>query len=441
MIKNIRDAEDPLFLELDKAHYNSLCHIIEANIKSVASEQRNTSGDLIDFIDEKIERDTFLVSSVCDKNGLTIQYKRTKRKCYICHSQLTKTIKHSNAQSSSTFIYRAVIDPYTKKLEKKPTEESQGRYEQIPSNYPNEIPQVKVGEPTFLNPNSYENCREILRKIGVEAGIERYGGKKRQWVIIECDGLPFRLCFNIIKDTYTCSICNTSYYKKDAFIRHSMSKHNELVGFDWVLLKPAGGHFEMNSIKALFELNWVPFLSKLCYFMGYKTDAAQFVAKNCKDHHQAWELLLVFFFGSLRELIVLYVRARLQKRKDGDLSIEDFLSFSSEMKSYPNYIYMCSQITNCIFAIINFRMALRRNNLKLAQSAVYKLSDMLYGRFHPFYQLIEIHFLAQMFTIHEDAKPLYETYFSVSLSRDASKGESWDFVLENISKHTQGLQE
>ena len=204
-----------------------------------------------------------------------------------------------------------MIDPYTKKLEKKPTEESQGRYEQIPSNYPNEIPQVKVGEPTFLNPNSYENCREILRKIGVEAGIERYGGKKRQWVIIECDGLPFRLCFNIIKDTYTCSICNTSHYKKDAFIRHSMSKHNELVGyyqeFDWVLLKPTGGHFEMNSIKAFFELNWVPFLSKLCYLMGYKTDAAQLVAKNCKDHHQAWELLLVFFFGSLRELINCFV--------------------------------------------------------------------------------------------------------------------------------------
>ena len=118
--------------------------------------------------------------------------------------------------------------------------------------------------------------------------------------------------------------------------------------------------------------------------MGYKTDAAKFVAKNYKDHHQAWELLLVFFFGFLRELIVLYIRAQLQKCKDGDLSIEDFLSFSSEMKSYPNYIYMCSQITNYTFAIIDFRMALWRNNLKLARSAVCKLSDMFYGRFHPF---------------------------------------------------------
>ena len=47
-----------------------------------------------------------------------------------------------------------------------------------------------------------------------------------------------------------------------------------------MLLKRAGRHFEMNSMKSFFELNWEPFLSKLCYLMGYKTDAAQFVAKK-----------------------------------------------------------------------------------------------------------------------------------------------------------------
>ena len=256
VIKNIPDAEDPLSLELDKEHYNSFQHIIKVNIKSVANEQRKTSGDLTDFIDKKIERDTCVVCYVSEKNGITTQHKRTKRKRGICRSQLTKTVKHSNTQSSSTSIYLAVIDPCTKKLQKKPAEESQGRYKQIPSNHPNETMQVKVGEPTFLNPHSYENCAEILRKIGVEAGIERYGDKKRQWVITECDGLPFRLCFTIVKDTYTCSICNTSHYKKDGFIRQSMSKHNDFVGyyqqFDWVLLKAAGGNFEMNSIKAFF---------------------------------------------------------------------------------------------------------------------------------------------------------------------------------------------
>ena len=53
MIKNVRDAEDPLSLELDKEHYNSLYHIIKVTIKSVANEQRKTSGNLTDFIDKK----------------------------------------------------------------------------------------------------------------------------------------------------------------------------------------------------------------------------------------------------------------------------------------------------------------------------------------------------------------------------------------------------
>ena len=112
MIMNIQDAEDPLFLELNKEHCNRLYHIIEANIKSVANEQRNTSGDLTNFSEEKIERDTCLVCSVREKSGIMIQYKKKNRKCDICHSQLTKTVKHSNTQSSSTSIYHATEEAY-----------------------------------------------------------------------------------------------------------------------------------------------------------------------------------------------------------------------------------------------------------------------------------------------------------------------------------------
>ena len=148
---------------------------------------------------------------------------------------------------------------------------------------------------------SLSNMHRSFKKNWKLSRIECYGGEKREWVIIECNGLPFWLCFNIVKDTYTCWICNTSHFKKEAFVKHSMSKHRKLPGyyreFDWVLLKPADRHFEMNSIKSFFELNCKPFLSKLCYLMGYKIDAAQFVAKKCKDHHQVWELLLIFFFG------------------------------------------------------------------------------------------------------------------------------------------------
>ena len=114
-----------------------------------------------------------------------------------------------------------VQDSETKKFKRQPTEERNERYEQIDHNHLKKIPPVTVGEPTFVNPNSFRTRTEVLRKIGREAGIERHGGTKGRWIIVECDGLPFRLCFNIIKETYTCSICNTSHFKKDIFINQT----------------------------------------------------------------------------------------------------------------------------------------------------------------------------------------------------------------------------
>ena len=193
LMKMIRDAEDPLFLELNKEHYNSLYHVIKTNIKSVVAKQRNTNGKVTDFIDDKIEKESCLICTVCEKDGLSIPYPETKQKCDICHTQLTKTVKNSTTQIQKVSVYCVVLNSDTKKLQKKITEESNGRYEQIQSNHPTQIQEVTVGEPTFVNPNSYQTCTEVLRKFGSEAGIERYGGKKWQWVIIECDGLPFRL--------------------------------------------------------------------------------------------------------------------------------------------------------------------------------------------------------------------------------------------------------
>ena len=90
---------------------------------------------------------------------------------------------------------------YEKKVCKVFEETTVGEYEQIQSNHPSEIPKVTVGELTFVNPNSYKSWTQVLRKIGKETGIERYSGTQRKWIIVVCDGLPFKLCFNIIKET------------------------------------------------------------------------------------------------------------------------------------------------------------------------------------------------------------------------------------------------
>ena len=49
------------------------------------------------------------------------------------------------------------------------------------------------GEPDFHNPNSFENISVILRNLGVRAGITNYGGKDREWLLLEVDGAIFAI--------------------------------------------------------------------------------------------------------------------------------------------------------------------------------------------------------------------------------------------------------
>ena len=64
----------------------------------------------------------------------------------------------------------------------------------------------------------------------------------------------------------------------------------------------------MNLVKAFFELNLTPFLEDMCITLGFATDNAKSFAKNCKDHHIAWDLLMTFHTSALRELVLPYVR-------------------------------------------------------------------------------------------------------------------------------------
>ena len=68
---------------------------------------------------------------------------------------------------------------------------------------------------------------------------------------------------------------------------HDGAKVQYFLEFDWVHLKPGGGHFEMNSIKAFVELNWIPFFSELANQMGFDTMNGQLLAKHCSDPHKA----------------------------------------------------------------------------------------------------------------------------------------------------------
>lgn len=179
--------------------------------------------------------------------------------------------------------------------------------------------------------------------------------------------------------------------------------------------------------------------------MGFRSEAAQFVAKKCSDNHKAWQMILIFYIGSLKELIVTYLRDVLSgvfprqtpPFSTSHPSAEGFFSYCKSKRDNPNFMYLVEQVTTYCQAIVNLRMAMRRNNQLLSLSATHKISEIFHGRNHPFYRTIALYSLSNFLSAPKEVNELLSQNFTISLTDDTSKGEDWDFILENINKVTQ----
>ena len=130
----------------------------------------------------------------------------------------------------------------------------------------------------------------------------------------------------------------------------------------------------------------------------------------------------------------MYVREALKIDPSCTLSTEGFLEYSNTKSDNNNFSYLLNQISIYAQGIINFRMSMRRSNSNLAHPAIYKISPLFYGRNHPFYQRIELHYMVQMFLQLPQVKFLIDRNFTISLCNGRSRGEDWDFILEGNNK-------
>ena len=86
-------------------------------------------------------------------------------------------------------------------------------------------PAITMGEPVLVNPNSFETVKAVLDEYKL---IHKIGTDSRQWVLLGCDGPPYRLASKIIEEN-----------KSD---------------YDWVSLVPGLGHLHMNQLKSIFKV-------------------------------------------------------------------------------------------------------------------------------------------------------------------------------------------
>lgn len=210
-----------------------------------------------------------------------------------------------------------------------------------------------------------------------------------------CDGLPFGLCQHVIKNTCRCNLCpdsSDSFNSKEDFRKHHASLHldleeEEFLEFDWVILRPGNGHFEMNMCKTFVELNDV-FFSELSRVMGFRSENAQRAAKKCSDHYKIWTLLQIAHEGNRQELMVPYVRQSMLM--NNAITPAGFLKYMKTEARNPNYIYLGTMTLTYLDALQNFRTGLRVGDTDRIASSKAVFAPLFHARHHPSYQEIEM---------------------------------------------------
>ena len=268
------------------------------------------------------------------------------RKCEICgwksESNIRKCIECcGNMKKTEAFLTNDLvdIDPYV----------SFKKYE-------SSEPQIEcmAGEPDFINPNSYQSITQILQTIGTRAGVKQYGTGLREWLFIECDGLPYNLIRTLISEVLRCQECRKCFYGKDNFEDHKCFILNQATfthEFGWLV--PVFGllHMEMNLARAFTKLNWDIFMKHVGMELGFKSLKAQQYLQKGADHHKLWHMLEVLYSALNLELLYPYV---IQCKSDGiEASVDGYWNWCHKVAN-PNYLYMQHAFTN-LHALMSLR--------------------------------------------------------------------------------------
>lgn len=443
------NQDTPYEESLEKTHYTQVYYFINAALQEVKTQQRQEEEMFVDNIDDDVkERTTETINCefcgaenhkrklVCDKckarEGLTAARSKAKEHKEMEHPQRQPRAKKFH---SKELTYDAGQIKSTKFV----SETDEGKYSHVPHGHKN-VKEFQILDPAFMNPNSYETVALVLREIGVQMGIRRYGGNVRHWAFVVCDGLPHGLIQTLIDESVICEVdgCGQSFLRTDGFLKHHREVHRDspmqyYSEFDWVSLQVGLGHYEANLLKSYFDLNWEPFLEHFCSEMAFTSPAAKNFSRQCKDHHLAWQMLVAVHHATLQELVLPYVRYCLTNNEEPTVD-GYFLNYKANLSNDPCYRYSFEQVCRYASAIIIYRMGTRRNNTDLVRAGKFMSKELFHGRHHPKYQAIEIYDEFQYRCLPKPVQQLLDAHYAIVTNDNLSSGEGYDYKLEAANR-------
>ncbi|XP_028513483.1 uncharacterized protein LOC114574605 [Exaiptasia diaphana] len=257
---------------------------------------------------------------------------------------------------------------------------------------------MRACDPVFVNPNSFDSMKEVLRRVGKAANVKRYHPNKedaRHWLSLTMDGLPYLVVRGIIDEVHICAQCEKEVIKSD-FSSHDLVNHKGQIieyvrEFDWVVLRIGKLHVEMNMAKTLVNVTWEVFFSQMASEMGFKTEAAQKFAHKCSDHHKTASLIEIAHVGIWSELLVPYVKARLEAGER--LSVNDYLYAWIPDNAFkcPRYRFMFLMAWKFFSAFKIFHIGVRRNNARYVHAGQMAFSSLFHRSSASKYALIDLY--------------------------------------------------
>ena len=185
------------------------------------------------------------VERVCTNEKCKKKFKTVSKKCDLCKAKVEKVDKEFSRFST----------PENWDIKKS------FNVGQIPLINPQKH---VMGEQVMVNPNSFQRVKQILDEYKTKHGI----GKEQEWIILGCDGPPFRMANVIVQ--------------------------KETEKYDWVYLVPGLGHLHMNQLKTIFKIldriMLEPLGKEILHFDSPK--AYKFFI-DAKDTHKAFQTLQI----------------------------------------------------------------------------------------------------------------------------------------------------
>lgn len=271
-------------------------------------------------------------------------------------------------------------------------------FQHVPSNHIDHPVNIVTSDPVFINPNSPNALKEVLRRVGIAAKVRRYhpnDPNARQWLNVTMDGLPYLVCRRVVNDVFLCTECGEEVMEESVNEHcikvHQGQKCSAVKEFDWVVLRIGKLHLEMNMARHFIDLNWDVFVSKLASELGFVSDAAQKFVKKGSDHHKTMSILKVAHIGLWKELLFPYIRDRLDS--GSAMSVNDYLYDWMPNVGWKNatYRYIFGMTWTYLMALWVFRMGIRRNNAAYVRAGQMTFATVFHRNAVSKYALIDLY--------------------------------------------------